>query len=129
VSECEPSSRLRRLLVVDAAGAALTAAITLGFLASGVVQSGVPSIAWWVLGGVAMGLAVLGAITLWRQWPPALQLRRLAAANLAYALASLLLVGTFRDTVTFIAAAYVMVEALVLVILASVEWRASARVG
>lgn len=129
MSEREPSSRLRRLLAIDAAGAALTAAITLGFLASGVVQSGVPSIAWWVLGGVAMGLAVLGAMALWRRWPPAPQLRRLAAANLAYALASLLLVGTFRDTVTIIAVAYVVVEAWVLVILASVEWRESARVG
>ena len=129
MSEREPSSRLRRLLAIDAAGAALTAAITLVLLASGVVQSGVPSIAWWVLGGVAMGLAVLGAMALWRQWPPAPQLRRLAAANLAYALASLLLVGTFRDTVTFIAAAYLMVDALVLVILASVEWREFARVG
>ncbi len=129
MSECEPSSRQRRLLAIDAAGAALTAAITLGLLASGVVQSGVPSIAWWVLGGVAMGLAVLGAITLWRQWSPAPQLRRLAFANLAYALASLIAVWAFRDTVTFIAAAYVMVEALVLVILASVEWRESSRVG
>lgn len=129
MSEREPSSRLRRLLAIDAAGAAFTAAITLGFLASGVVQSGVPSIAWWVLGGVAMGLAALGAMALWRQWPSAPQLRRLAAANLAYALASLLLVGTFRDTVTIIAVAYVVVEAWVLVILASVEWRESARVG
>ena len=129
MSEREPSSRLRRLLAIDAAGAALTAAITLGLLASGVVQSGVPSIAWWVLGGVAMGLAVLGAFALWRQWPPALQLRRLAAANLAYALASLVLVGMFRDTVTIVAVGYVIVEALVLVILASIEWRESARVG
>lgn len=129
MSEREPSSRLRRLLAIDAAGAAFTAAITLGFLARGVVQSGVPSIAWWVLGGVAMGLAVFGAFALWRQWPPAPQLWRLAAANLAYALASLLLVGTFRDTVTIVAVAYVIVEALVLVILASVEWRESARVG
>ncbi|GAB3727714.1 hypothetical protein GCM10028794_00550 [Silanimonas algicola] len=122
-------SRERRLLMMDAAGAALTAAITLGFLASAVVQSGVPSIAWWILGGVATGLAVLGAAALWRQWPPAPQLRRLAAANLAYALASLLLVATFHDTVTIVAVAYVMVEALVLVILASVEWRESERVG
>lgn len=129
MSEREPSSRLRRLLAIDACGALLTAAITLGLLASGIVASGVPSIAWWVLGGVAMGLAVLGAFALWRQWPPAPQLRRLAAANLAYALASLLLVGTFRDTVTIIAVAYVVVEAWVLVILASVEWRESARVG
>ncbi|MCZ8166233.1 hypothetical protein [Silanimonas sp.] len=129
MSEREPSSRLRRLLAIDAAGAVLTAVITLALLASGVVQSGVPSIAWWVLGGVAMGLAVLGAVALWRQWPPALQLRRLAAANLAYALASLLLVGTFRDTVTILALAYVMIEATVLVILGSVEWRESARIG
>lgn len=129
MSEREPSSRLRRLLAIDAAGAAFTAAITLGFLASGVVQSGVPSIAWWVLGGVAMGLALFGAVALWRQWPPALQLRRLAAANLAYALASLLLVGMFRDTVTIVAVGYVIVEALVLVILASIEWRESARVA
>ena len=129
MSEREPSSRLRRLLAIDAAGAAFTAAITLGFLASGVVQSGVPSIAWWVLGGVAMGLAVLGAMALWRRWPPAPQMRRLAAANLAYALASLLLVGTFRDTVTIIAVAYVVVEVWVLLALAAVEWRESARVG
>lgn len=129
MSEREPSSRLRRLLAIDAAGAALTAAITLVLLASGVVQSGVPSAAWWALGGVAMGLAVFGAVALWRQWPPALQLRRLAVANLAYALASLLLVGMFRDTVTIVAVAYVMIEALVLAGLASVEWRESARVG
>ena len=129
MSEREPSSRLRRLLVLDTVGAALTAAIAWGPLASGLVESGVPSIAWWVLGGVAMGLAVLGVMALWRQWPPAPQLRRLAAANLAYALAILLLVGTFRDTVTIVAVAYVVVEAWVLVILASVEWRESARVG
>ncbi|MCZ8062508.1 hypothetical protein [Silanimonas sp.] len=129
MSEREPSSRLRRLLAIDAAGAALTAAITLGLLASGVVQSGVPSVVWWVLGGVAVGMAAVGALALWRQSPPVPRLRKLAFANLAYALASLIAVWAFRDTVTFIAAAYVMVEALVLVILASVEWRESSRVG
>ncbi|WP_397606630.1 hypothetical protein [Silanimonas sp.] len=119
----EPSSRLRRLLVLDAAGAALTAAITLGLLASGVVQSGVPSVVWWGLGGVAVGMAAVGAMALWRQSPPAPRLRRLAFANFAYALASLIAVWAFRDTVTNVAAAYVMVEALVLVVLAGVEWR------
>lgn len=101
----------------------------MGLLASGLVPSGVPSAVWWMLGGVAVGLAMFGAVALWRPWPPAPHLRRLAVANLAYALASLLLVGLFRDTVTIVAVAYVMVEALVLLALAAVECRAAARVG
>ena len=63
-------SLARRLLVLDTVGASLTAVITLGLLASGVVQSGVPAPAWWALGSVATGLAVQGAVARWRQWPP-----------------------------------------------------------
>ena len=120
---------MRRLLAVDAAGAALTAAIAWGPLASGLVESGVPTVAWWVLGSVATGLAVLGAVALWRQWPPGPSLRRLAVANLAYAGASLVLVAMFRDTATAIVVAYVLFEATVLAGLAVAEWRESRRLA
>ena len=129
MSPDEPSSRARRLLVLDASGAALTAAITMGLLASGFVDSGMPFIVWWVLGGVAFAMALHGGIAWWRCTPPASVLRGLAVANVGYALASLAVVGAFHDTVTIVAAAYVIVEALVLVILAGVEWPESRPAG
>jgi hypothetical protein len=129
VSLSEPSSRARRLLAIDACGAALTAAITLGLLASGLVDSGVPSIVWWVLGGFALAMALHGGIACWRNAVPAPVLRGLAAANVGYALASLAVVGMFQDTVTIIATAYVIVEAAVLMALAALEWRKSRPAG
>ena len=129
MSEREPSSRPRRLLVLDTVGAALTAAIAWGPLASGLVESGVPTVAWWVLGSVAAVLAVTGAVGLWRRWPPGASLHRLAVANLAYAGASLMLVAVFRETATAIIVAYVLLEATVLTGLATAEWRESRRLA
>lgn len=125
MSPGERLPRQRRLLAIDTFGAALTAAITLGLLASGVVASGVPSVVWWGLGGLAAGIGLQGLVALWRSWPLASELRRLAGANTAYALGALTALGVFRDTVTTVVAAYVIVEALILMALAAIEWQAA----
>lgn len=119
--------RARRLLAFDVAGAALTAAITLGLLATGLIASGVPPLFWCALGSIALCVAITGA--LWRRsmTPPMQALRRLAVANLAYAAASLGVIVAWRDTVTPLVVGYVLIEVLVLVALARAEWRAGAR--
>ncbi len=123
----EQPSRARRLLFLDTLGASLTAVITLGLLASGVIQSGVPAKAWWVLGAVAAAMAFAGGVALRRRASPAMVLPRLALANLAYAVASVLVVLVWRDSVTGLVVAYVASEATVLGGLAIIEWRESRR--
>lgn len=122
------SSRARRLLMLDTGGAALTAAITLGLLASGVIASGVPLVVWWGLGSLAAGIGLQGLVALWRSWPLRLELRRVAVANVVYAFASTIVVVVFRGTVTGIVVAYVVIEAVVLVALAVAEWHESRRI-
>lgn len=119
--------RVRQLLAVDIVGAALTAAITLGVLASGWVESGVPRPVWWVLGGLALGMCGAGAMALRRPSGALDALRRLAWANLIYAAMSVAVVLVWRDTVAGVVAAYVFVELLVLLALAVFERREAAR--
>ncbi len=114
-------------MAIDAAGAAMTSAITLGLLASGIVESGVALPVWGVLGSVAFAMFVAGAFALRRNASPASVLGRLSKANAAYALASVATVAVFRETVTPIVIAYVAIESVVLIILAVVESRCASR--
>ena len=113
---------MRRLLILDKAGAALTAAITLGAFSTGLVEGGVPRHVWWVLGSLAFAMAVAGGLALRRGAATLSALRRFAVSNLLYAAASVGVVFAWRDTVTMLAASYVLVEAIVLVALAAAEW-------
>lgn len=117
----------RRLLRFDAIGATLTAGLTLGVLASGVIETGLPVAILLVLGGAAALIAMFSWHASLRGAPAGPKLRRLARINLAYATATIAACMAHRDSVSVSGWVYFPVEAILLLLLAAMESRSARR--
>jgi hypothetical protein len=114
----------RHLLRIDAVGAAVTSLLTALVLAPGLLPTGLPPLALYLMAAVAAGFCLLGTITLFTGRDVARTLRVLACANAAYCVAAAALCFTYRTTLTGWGAAYFAGEIAIVLALAATEMRA-----
>lgn len=118
----------RQLLVVDAAGAALTATTTALLLPWLFGSLGLPAWFFPSFGAAAAGLCLFSTVSVFANRHRA-SLRVVAVGNLSYLVASVAVTASAWATLSPLWLAYLVGEAVILVTLSSVEWRAGATPG
>jgi hypothetical protein len=113
----------RKLLMLDAAGAAMTALLTYVVLAGGLLPTGIPDSVLQVMAATAAGFVCFDIAALAIGRSPTVALRAIATLNLTYAVATIGVLAVHRQTVTPLGAAYLGSEILVVVALARWEYR------
>jgi hypothetical protein len=112
----------RGMLLLDAAGALVTAGLTGFVLAPGWIPTGLPAVVLYVLAGVAAVYFCISTTSYLRHLNARKTLRYLAFLNLAYAAATLILCALYSNQITVWALIYFPLEALVVAVLARWEW-------
>lgn len=115
----------RRLLFLDAIGALVTCLITGGLFASNWVPTGLPSELLGVLAAIAGVLFLTSLTSFLFAAKPSNILRYIALANAAYCVATLAICALKIKTLTRWGITYFSLEAALLLLLASWEWRVS----
>jgi O-antigen/teichoic acid export membrane protein len=116
----------RKIFLVDAAGALMTAVLTGVVLPNMDPSIGMPLSFLRVLGIVAFMYSIYSFLNFYfftSRW--ATFLAAIAVANTVYGIVSLVLVFYFGESVTTLGMLYFVLEAIVIAILVAVEWRVS----
>jgi hypothetical protein len=115
----------RHLLFLDAIGALVTCLITGWLFASDWVPTGLPSEILWVLAAIAGVLFLTSLTSFLFAAKPSNILRYTAIANAAYGVATLAICAMKMKMLTRWGITYFPLEAALLMLLASWEWRVS----
>ena len=113
----------RKLLLLDAAGATMTALSTYLVLAGGLLPTGIPDTVLHVMAAAAAGFVCFDVAALAIGRDLTVALRSIAGLNVAYAVATIGVLFAHRQTVTPLGAAYLGSEIVVVIALARWEYR------
>lgn len=115
----------RRLLLLDAVGALVTALATTLILAPERVRSGLPSELLYVMGAVAGCFACFDVVALHFRLDPSITLRIVACANLSYCAGAAASLYVYHARVTNLGFMYFFIEIPMVVCLAVWEWKSA----
>jgi hypothetical protein len=119
-------SNPRRLLFIDAVGAMVTASITALVLAAERVPTGLPPNLLYVLAGVAALFAAISMSGVLFSPRPQHFLRLIAIANLSYCGATVIICAIHFGSLTIWGGIYFPIEVVIVVALATWEWKVAA---
>jgi len=117
----------RKLLLVDAFGAALTAFATVYLLAEERIRTGMPVGLLYTMAIVAACFVCFDLVAFRRRYDPAIPLHFIACANLSYCILVAASLYVYRASVTSLGLAYFCIEIPIVISLAVLEWNIASR--
>jgi hypothetical protein len=117
----------RKLLLLDAAGAGVTAWATYFLLAAERLSTGLPAGLLVSLAIVAACFACYDLVAFFCGFDPAISLRVIACLNVSYCVVVMVALYKYRDQATSLGFAYFFTETALVVSLASWEWMIASR--
>ena len=118
----------RQLFLIDGIGAMVTAVLLSQVLARFESVFGMPSTILYALASLAVGFAVYSFTCYWllkKNWKP--YLKGIAIANMIYSLTTLGLIVYLNESVTYLGLIYFIGEIIIILFLASWEFKLSAQ--
>lgn len=118
----------RQLFLIDGIGAMVTAVLLSQVLARFESVFGMPSTILYALASLAVGFAVYSFTCYWllkKNWKP--YLKGIAIANMIYSLTTLGLIVYLNESLTYLGLIYFIGEIIIILFLASWEFKLSAQ--